>query len=187
MAKLGVGLLLLLAAAWSGVTMQRGCQDAGTSLTHLGYYPVRDMRRTVAITPNKVTLRAPDSASVPVHGLERVPEQADLIANRDAATARFVNTVAADDSSLARGERMFGRLCVTCHGKSMSGDGPTAPKFMPPPDLLGATTRGRTDGFIYSYIRWGGAIMPKYGHALSARETWDVINYLRRQQRTTPR
>ena len=82
---------------------------------------------------------------------------------------------------------MFTRLCVPCHGKAMAGDGPVAAKFMPPPDLMGATTRGRSDGYIYTYIRYGGAIMPKYGHALTIDQTWDVIHYLRSQQKVHPR
>ena len=93
----------------------------------------------------------------------------------------------ADDSSLARGERSFMRLCSPCHGKVMAGDGLVAPKFMPPPDLLGPTTRARSDGYIYSYIRYGGAIMPKYGQALSPNAAWDVINYVRHQQKVSPR
>ena len=69
----------------------------------------------------------------------------------------------------------------------MQGDGPVAAKFMPPPDLLGATTRGRSDGYIYSYVRYGGAIMPRYGQALSPAATWDVIHFLRQQQKVSPR
>jgi hypothetical protein len=69
----------------------------------------------------------------------------------------------------------------------MAGDGPVAAAFMPPPDLLGESARGRSDGFIYSYVRYGGAIMPRYGHLIAAEAIWDVVNYLRHMQRTSPR
>lgn len=187
MLKLGALVAVMAVSLWSGATLQGGCKDARDSVVKLAYAPIRDMRRTVALTPQKGSLRAPDTLTVPVTGHEREPDPHQLMTNRDAASARFVNTVPADDSSLARGSRAFARLCAPCHGKTMVGDGLVAPKFMPPPDLLGATTRGRTDGYIYTYIRYGGAIMPKYGQALSAHETWDVINYLRQQQRATPR
>jgi len=187
MAKLGLGLLVVLVSAWAGATMQHGCRDVQTSLTHLEYYPIRDMRRTVAITPQKTVMMLPDSMSVPVSGYERAPDPNALLVNRDATAARFVNRVAADTSSVVRGEKHFARLCATCHGQGMAGDGPVAAKFMPPPDLLGATTRGRSDGYIYSYIRYGGPIMPKYGHVLSPEATWDVVNFLRQRQRTSPR
>lgn len=188
MHKLGLAFVAVMAVSmWAGATMQHGCQDVKRSMFELEYPPIRDMRRTVALTPQKGSLRAPDSTSVPITGAERPPDMALLISNREVAAARFVNTVMADDSSLARGERTFQRLCSPCHGHTMVGDGLVAPKFMPPPDLLGATTRGRSDGYIYSYVRYGGAIMPKYGQALSPAATWDVINYLRHQQKVSPR
>ena len=114
-------------------------------------------------------------------------DPAALMANRQTIAARYVDTSVADDSSLARGERMFNRLCVPCHGPAMQGNGPVAARFMPPPDLLGAQTRGRTDGYIYTYIRFGGAIMPKYGHALTVSQSWDVIHFLRQSQKVSPR
>jgi mono/diheme cytochrome c family protein len=58
---------------------------------------------------------------------------------------------------------------------------------MPPPDLLAQTTRERSDGYLYMYLRHGGAVMPSYGNALSARDAWDIIHYIREQQRTKPR
>ena len=145
------GLVAVVAVAlWAGAAMNHGCRDLKKSLTQLNYYPIRDMRRTVALLPQKTSLRPPDSLSVPVSGRELVPEQSQLMSGRDAIAARFKNPTAPDDSSLARGERMYARLCAPCHGKAMAGDGPVAAKFMPPPDLLGSLTRGRTDGYIYT-------------------------------------
>jgi len=188
MVKLTVSVAVVAVIAIAGAaTVQKGCRDVTTAFTHLEYSPIRDMRRTVAITPQKVSLRAPDSLAVPMSGREWMPRQDDLMANREAIGARFSSTVADDDSSQARGGRMFARMCTPCHGKSMAGDGPVAAKFMPPPDLMGATTRGRSDGYIYTYVRYGGAIMPKYGHALTIDQTWDVIHFLRSQQKVHPR
>jgi len=188
MPKLGAIVMVLLAGStWAGASMQHGCQDTQHSLFNLMYPAHRDMRRIVAFTPQKGTVRAPDSLSVPITGVEREPDMALLMSNRDAIVGRFVDNTATDDSSLARGERTFHRLCQPCHGPKMLGDGPVAAKFMPPPDLLGATTRGRSDGYIYSYVRYGGAIMPKYGQALSPAATWDVIHYVRQQQKVSPR
>src|SRR5689334_3996550 len=188
MHRLGFAFMAVMGVMmWAGATMQHGCEDLKRSTLHLVYPPNRDMRRIVAFTPQKGSVRPPDTLTVPITGAERAPDPALLISNREAAATRFVNTVPADDSSLARGEYTFHRLCQPCHGPSMQGNGPVAAKFMPPPDLLGATTRGRSDGYIYSYVRYGGAIMPRYGQALSPAATWDVINYLRHQQKVSPR
>jgi mono/diheme cytochrome c family protein len=69
----------------------------------------------------------------------------------------------------------------------MAGDGPVAALFMPPPDLLAEPTRLRKDGYIYSYIRHGGAVMPSYGAQVTAEEAWNLVNYIRHMQKTSPR
>lgn len=168
-------------------TVEQGWKDAKQSLTHLRYYDIRDMRRTVALMPQKVSNRAPDSLTVPVGGWgDRLTDEA-LMNDREKATASLVNPIAADDSSIARGSREFIRMCVPCHGKTAAGDGPVAALFMPPPDLMAEATRTRTDGFIFSYIRHGGVVMPRYGQSVSAKEAWDLVNYVRHEQRLNPR
>jgi mono/diheme cytochrome c family protein len=58
---------------------------------------------------------------------------------------------------------------------------------MPPPDLLAEATRQRADGYLYSYIRHGGVVMPSYGAQVTAKEAWDLVNFIRQQQKATPR
>jgi mono/diheme cytochrome c family protein len=181
MLKVGAGLILLaVLTMFSTVTVQRGCRDFNTSVTHLVYYDKRDMRSTVAFIPQKGVLRGPDTLSVPVTGK-------DFQTDRAVLEATFKNPEPMSDSSVARGERKFLKTCIPCHGKSMAGDGPVAAKFVPPPDLLGPQTRQRADGFIYSYIRHGGAIMPSYGAQVTAQEAYDLINFIRHQQQVSPR
>jgi mono/diheme cytochrome c family protein len=163
----------------------RSCQDVKTAF--LKPYPrERDMRHTVGLVPNKAILRAPDSLSVPVTGRERW-NAANEAAERERLDKTFVIPEASDDSSIARGQRKFMRTCVPCHGATLKGDGPVSAKFIPPPDLLGPMTRGRSDGFIYAYIRHGGAVMPSYGALVSAHEAYDLIHYIRHMQKTSPR
>jgi mono/diheme cytochrome c family protein len=168
----------------SSATLGRGCGDVKTSLTKLAYPDIRDMRRTMVINPQKRMMLLPDSIAVPVTGREP-----DLpIERRETMTPRLVDpTGGADSASVARGEARYRTFCTPCHGGAMAGDGPVAQFFMPPPDLLGSLVRSRSDGHIFAYIRDGGAVMPKYGHALTAAETWDVIHYLRMMQQTSPR
>lgn len=167
-------------------SIQNGIRDAVTALTHLTYYPIRDMRTTVGFVPQHQAMLPPPEGSIPRSGKERTYGLEGIeLAERNAAT--LVNPVAADDSSIARGERKFGRTCVPCHGRSLSGDGPVAALFMPPPDLLAEATRQRRDGYLYSYIRHGGAVMPPYGAQVNAEEAWNVVNYLRHMQKTSPR
>jgi len=184
----GVMLILGFVAMLGGTVVERGCRDARQSLTHLPYFTKRDMRATVGFVPQQTYLKAPDSLSVPTTGKELWnPDPAMQLAERTRLEKSFVNSQAADDSSIARGQRKFMRTCVPCHGASLQGNGPVAAKYIPPPDLLAAMTRGRTDGFIYAYIRHGGAVMPSYGALVTAHEANDLINYIRREQKTNPR
>jgi mono/diheme cytochrome c family protein len=183
MPRFWIGLVLLgVLTLFTASTMQQGCQDLTRSATHLSYYPIRDMRTTIAILPQKVVTRAPDDASIPIGGRDLAGEDPPYERNQNR-----VNPIAADDSSLARGERKFMKTCVPCHGKALAGDGPVAPLFMPPPDLLAAPTRARKDGFIYSYIRFGGVVMPPYGAQVTPEEAWDLVNFVRHMQKASPR
>ncbi|MBI5709156.1 MAG: cytochrome c [Candidatus Eisenbacteria bacterium] len=183
MPRLGLGILAIgVLALFTATTAQKGCQDLVKSATHLRYFPIRDMRYSVVINPQKVSMRLPDTTSVPTTGREPDP-------GRDVLAATLVNPTAPAelDSSVARGTRKFAVTCVPCHGKSMAGDGTVAALFMPPPDLLAQVTRERTDGFLYSYIRHGGIVMPSYGAQVTRQEAWDVINYVRHMQKVSPR
>ncbi len=173
-----IGLLTVFVAG--GV--RQGCRDIGRSASRWSYYPVRDMRATVAIAPQRDVLLTPDSASVPVAGIDR-----DL--GRDVLAKTLTNPTPAADlaASVARGELKFRRTCVPCHGVDMSGHGPVAPKMMTAADLLAESTRNRTDGYLYAYIRHGGVIMPSYGAQATSGEAWDLVNYVRHMQQTGPR
>ena len=172
-----------LIALWS-VSAQQGCQDLKKSLTHLTYYPIRDMRQTVAIDPQRTWFPGPDSLSVPTIG--RIPYQGEL-APYDLSAPKTREAFPTSAVSIARGDSLYHTICWTCHGKTMAGDGPVAEKFIPPPDLLGESSRGRSDGFLYLYMRLGGAVMPAYGNAVSAHDAWDIVHYIRQQQKASPR
>ncbi len=184
-------LLLAFLALWS-VSFQQGCQDVTKSLTHWSYYPIRDMRQTIAIDPQRgdpmnpkvLAFRGPDSLSVAGIGRDLYIGEAPY---EPAATLAIQEPFPSDDASIVRGDTLFHTICWTCHGKTMMGDGPVAAQFMPPPDLLAQSTRERTDGFIYSYMRHGGVVMPSFGNALSAHDAWDLIHYIRHQQKVSPR
>ena len=188
---LKLGAIVGLLALWS-VSFQQGCQDVTKALTHLTYYPIRDMRQSVAMDIQRDAWSAagpvrwsqgPDSLSVPTIGrdayfLESVPY--------DVSSARL-KAPEATEASIAHGDSLFHTICWTCHGKTLMGDGPVSAKFVPPPDLLAQMTRERPDGFMYRYIRHGGAIMPAYGQMMSAHDTWSLVHYIRNMQKVSPR
>jgi mono/diheme cytochrome c family protein len=188
LAKLGlIAILAALATMFSVGGASKGLKDFMESNTRwTPYFVIRDMRKTVALKPQKDITRRPDAESVPMQGTELTWGLAGAeLALRYAD--RLTNSTPADTGSLGRGERKYKRVCTPCHGVSMAGDGPVIAQYIPPPDLLGPLVRGRKDGYIYSYIRHGGAVMPSYGHAVAPAEAWDLVNYIRHMQRTQPR
>jgi mono/diheme cytochrome c family protein len=89
----------------------------------------------------------------------------------------------ADDAQLALGQHMFQIYCTPCHGVDGEHLGPVAAPGRLPGVVPLAGPAGvahlRTDGWIYLTIRNGGAVMPTYGWAMSDREMWSVVAYVR--------
>ena len=97
------------------------------------------------------------------------------------------NPVPTTKASINNGKRQFSVNCGPCHG-SYTDEGhqigayQEASKF-PVPNLADQVYAERTDGHIFGYIYFGGAIMPRYGWKLSKNEIWDIVNYVRNLQK----
>ena len=179
-----VGVVMVL---FSVGTCEQGVKDAKQAATQLRYYDYRDMRRSIAPWPNHVVTIGPSVESVPTTGKELSYglEGIDLATRLGGELHSPITAV--DDSTIERGHRKFLKTCIPCHGTTLAGNGPVAALFMPPPDLLAEATRNRADGYIYSYIRHGGVVMPSYGAQVTAQEAWELIAYIRHMQQTSPR
>ena len=185
--SLALALVVLVAAAFTVGGFRHGLHDLRNSWLIWNYPVIRDMRYSVVVNPQKVATRSPDSLTVPTTGWGDYLDEDALTADREKATAGLVNPIPLSDESWKRGEAKFKIMCTPCHGVQMLGNGMVASKFMPPPDLLAIQTRGRTDGFMFSYIRHGGVVMPRYGQSVTANEAWDLVNYIRHMQKVSPR
>jgi mono/diheme cytochrome c family protein len=136
---------------------------------------VNDMTQTARIVPGERVFSMPSGV---------VPRGASLVIPKDPRelATKMTNPVKATESSVATGRQHYQTFCTPCHGPEAKGGttGPVATKFIPTPDLTNAELqRQRTDGYWHSYIVVGGAVMPAYGEALSSREAWHIVNYLR--------
>lgn len=111
--------------------------------------------------------------SVPVPGTTTIVKDA-------AAADKLKNPIPADEKSVATGGKLFEIYCVVCHGKAGQGDGLVGAKLaLRPYDLSADMTKARSDGFLWGYLTFGGAVMPTYGNDLSPTERWHVVNYVR--------
>jgi mono/diheme cytochrome c family protein len=91
--------------------------------------------------------------------------------------------IPATEASLNRGQELFNTFCFVCHGKEGKGDGPVIKRGFYPMNLTSPAVIARTDGYIYSYIRYGGKVMmPSYRENISSHDAWNIVNYVRKLQ-----
>ena len=82
------------------------------------------------------------------------------------------------------GQKMYGVYCTPCHGDGIVLGVLAKPGRVPGVPLLGSD-KGRahtmTDAWIYRTIRHGSlsTIMPPYGYAMTDREMWSIVSYVR--------
>lgn len=137
-----------------------------------------------SIRPYAMPRGMPDSV-VPVTGRE--PEWQFPTADLTFVNA-LENPQVPDDSSLARGRELYDIYCALCHGPTGGtaaglGDGPIAQRMPGVLSVISAQAAAYSDGYLYSIIRKGRGLMPRYGDKIrSVGDRWDVVNYLRELQ-----
>jgi mono/diheme cytochrome c family protein len=101
-----------------------------------------------------------------------------------------VNPVEADATSLAAGKKLFASTCASCHGETGQGDGKAGATLNPKPANLADATweHGSSDGEIFAVIRDGvkDTGMKAFASRMTARQMWDVVNYVRSIGSQTP-
>lgn len=100
------------------------------------------------------------------------------------ATAdKVVNPLAGRPASPV-GDSLFHTYCAVCHGMAAAGDGKVGLQ-LGAPSLLTDRAKGYTDGYLYSMIRYGRGVMPKYGDKVRGQKRWEIVNYVRQLQSGT--
>jgi mono/diheme cytochrome c family protein len=126
----------------------------------------------------------PPDGTLPVDG--EAPISMEDVALADAAANALVNPRAMSLESIENGRVQYERFCATCHGDEGLGDGPVSMTgelqgpFAAVLAISGPTSlaRIRSDGHIYTTIRYGRRRMPSY-QRIASEDRWDIINYLR--------
>jgi mono/diheme cytochrome c family protein len=86
----------------------------------------------------------------------------------------------------AAGDTLYQNFCTVCHGPTGNADG-TVSRQMGAPSLLTPRARAYSDGYIYSIIRYGRGVMPRYGDKLVVpAERWAVVSHVRKLQSQSP-
>lgn len=116
--------------------------------------------------------------TVPVTGGE--PDyEADWRQGRTAEADALVKPAGVD---AVQGDTLFHTFCTPCHGSTGAGDGLVG-RRMGAPSLMTDRARGFSDGYLYSIIRYGRGVMPRYGDKIhDPMKRWAVVTYLRELQ-----
>lgn len=140
----------------------------------------RDMYQTPVSKYNNAPLK--EVESIPRGGInpttlaKRKFQNPVLVKN---ALSSLQNPVPPTEESLKNGERLYKIYCLPCHGESGKGDGEVSKKMVPPQDLTSDYMKSKSDGYIFATISGGGVIMPAQKKALSEKDIWDIVNYIR--------
>ena len=82
----------------------------------------------------------------------------------------------------AAGDTLYQNFCSVCHGPTGNADG-TVSRQIGAPSLLTARARAYSDGYIYSIIRYGRGVMPRYGDKVYApADRWAIVSHVRKLQ-----
>ena len=130
----------------------------------------------------KVDELSPPEGTIPVGST--IPPEMDP--NDIAAQDALQNPHPMSLASLDNGRTLFVRYCSTCHGEKGLGDGPVSMMSAQRGPFAGVLAIGgpasiakiRSDGHIYSTIRYGRRRMPSY-HRIPSDDRWDIVNYIR--------
>ncbi|MEO7987636.1 MAG: cytochrome c [Gemmatimonadales bacterium] len=86
----------------------------------------------------------------------------------------------------ASGDSLFQTFCSPCHGGAGDAKGPVSSRIGAP-SLLTARARAYSDGYIYSIIRYGRGVMPRYGDKVYLPfDRWAIVSHVRKLQAQAP-
>jgi mono/diheme cytochrome c family protein len=139
--------------------------------------------------------------TVPVTGGER-DWSAEWIGGKTTAVDALVNPygqASADSASPAgpavpelprsveaAGDTLYQNFCTVCHGVAGDGKGPVSNR-LGAPSLLTGRARAYSDGYLYSIIRYGRGVMPRYGDKVyRPADRWAIVSHVRKLQAASP-
>lgn len=134
-------------------------------VVHLPWF--NGMAETIDVGHQEGPRRAAPAEAIPVQGPV-------LIADQPASSP-----LPATETSIQRGETLFGINCAICHGWDAQKTGSTVGRYFPEaPSMFEARVQDRTPQHIFLVITKGQNRMPALAENLTPGETWDIVNYV---------
>jgi mono/diheme cytochrome c family protein len=141
-----------------------------------------DMVNQPSIKPQEVgTLQNFPADSVPRTGVEPFLAPEAKTGNQLSRDVLPKNPVQATPESIARGKFLYETYCAACHAVNGMGVTPVTQKGMPPVPVK-LMVPALSEAHLYNKALYGGVIMPSYGFQTSAKDRWDIANYMKSPQ-----
>jgi mono/diheme cytochrome c family protein len=97
-----------------------------------------------------------------------------------AGEAQKKNPIAANESSIAAGQKIYSKTCLMCHGKTGDADGPAVIELnIHPAKLSDPKLATESDGSLFWKVTTGKKPMPAFGKRISETDRWNLVNYIR--------
>jgi mono/diheme cytochrome c family protein len=128
-----------------------------------------------------MTLRVPPAGTIP-RGYTPMPYTKDTV-DRIKAGIELKNPFDYNPENLARGEVLFKRFCIHCHGAKGDGMGHLYTSKLypfPPRSLINGRVRTLPDGQIFHTITYGFGIMGAHGSMILPEDRWKIVIYIRK-------
>jgi len=129
------------------------------------------------------TLREPVDGTIPVDMVPYLYEKTD--ADRLLAGKELVNPLPSEKENLDRGEVVFTRFCVSCHGSHADGQGNLFTSGLynfKPASLVNEKMKAAPDGEIYHVITVGQGVMMAHGGQIRPEDRWKIVLHVRQLQ-----
>ncbi|TSA29380.1 MAG: cytochrome c [Ignavibacteriales bacterium] len=93
---------------------------------------------------------------------------------------KLKNPLVEDAKATKEGKNLYNTNCASCHGDKGEGNGPAAAALNPKPkNLSSKQVQEQSDGALYWKITTGKPPMISWKSALSEKQRWSLVNYIR--------
>ncbi|MDA8886308.1 c-type cytochrome [Bacteroidia bacterium] len=158
-----------------------GIEYAPNMYTSQAYEPF-SQEKSFDYNPNGMTMRLPVNGTIARGQGGYIYPHANNGEGYE-ASASYTPWIAATESNVAEGERLYNIYCWHCHGKKGKNDGPIfKDKKMPGPSWPAYSSdyiKELPNGKIYHTITNGKGLMGSHSFMLNPEERWKVIHYVK--------
>ena len=97
------------------------------------------------------------------------------------STVALAQKVEPTPENISKGEAIYKKNCLMCHGETGLGDGPAGKRMNPKPSNFQDKEKmaAKTDEDLLKQITKGKSPMPPFERKLKENERWMVLHYIR--------